>query len=374
MLTDVVSYFMQIVTIDSESLDERAVVDAVKTDLLSLGAEVSEDNVFEITGGNAGNILASFPGKQGLAPILFCAHVDTVKPGKGIHPQIKEDRICSDSSTVLGGDDKSGVAEIIFGIKQVLESGIDHAPIEVLFTVSEEIGLLGAKNFDTSKLKSAFGYALDAHRVGDLVLGAPAQNSIRITITGKESHAGVEPEKGINAIRVAAEAITSMPMGRIDHETTCNMGVIQGGSATNIVPNKVILKGEARSHNPQKLEQVCQDIRNAVESAVRRHVYDFGSAGHEFTIHQEYAAFHIGEEQKVVQLALSALAKLGIRAKTSVGGGGSDANIFNGKGLPMIICGTGMNNVHTVDEDIEIAELERGASFIAALIRLHSEG
>ncbi|MDP3113873.1 MAG: M20/M25/M40 family metallo-hydrolase [Candidatus Cloacimonadaceae bacterium] len=374
MLSDIVSYFMQLVTIDSESLDERAVVDAVKEDLLSLGAEVVEDNAYVIIGGNAGNILARFPGRADIAPILFCAHMDTVKPGKGIHPQICENRICSDGSTVLGGDDKSGVAEILFGIKKAQESGIALAPIEVLFTVSEEIGLLGAKNFDRSLLKAAFGYALDAHRVGDLLLGAPAQNSIRITITGKEAHAGVEPEKGINAICVAAEAIASMPMGRIDHETTCNMGVINGGSSTNIVPNKVILKGEARSHNPHKLEQVCLDIRHAVESAVQRHHYDFGFAGYEFVMHQEYAAFRIPEDQKVVQLALDALSKLQITAETTVGGGGSDANIFNGQGLPMIICGTGMNKVHTVEEDIEIKELQRGVEFINMLIRLHSEG
>jgi tripeptide aminopeptidase len=272
----------------------------------------------------------------------------------------------------LGGDDKSGLAEIVMGIKDVMESGEEHAPIEVLVTVSEEVGLLGAKHFDKSKLRAAFGYALDAHRVGDLVVGAPAQNSIRMVITGKEAHAGVEPEKGINAIRVAAEAVAAMPLGRIDNETTCNVGIISGGKATNIVPNCVELKGEARSHNPQKLEQVTANIRHAAESAVQRHKYEFGAASLEWESKQEYASFRISDSEVVVQLALDALKDLGIRAEVTVGGGGSDANIINAAGLPMIICGTGMNKVHTVAEDIETEELKRGVAFVAALIRRYS--
>lgn len=373
MHDDVIRYFLELVAIDSESRDERAVTDRLKADLAELGADILEDDANTFTGGNAGNLHALIPGRADQKPILFCAHADTVKPGLGVKASITEGRIHTDGTTVLGGDDKSGLAEIIMGIRDVVESGEPHAPIEVLVTVSEEIGLLGAKHFDKSKLRSAFGYALDAHRVGDLVVGAPAQNSIRMVITGKEAHAGVEPEKGINAIRVAAEAIAAMPLGRIDHETTCNVGIISGGSATNIVPNRVELKGEARSHNPRKLEQVTADIRHAAESAVQRHNYDFGAAALEWESKQEYAAFRVGDGEAVVQLALDALNDLGIKAEVTVGGGGSDANIINASGLPMIICGTGMNKVHTVAEDIEAEELKRGAAFIAALIRRHSQ-
>lgn len=373
MHDDVIRYFLELVAIDSESRDERAVIDRLKSDLAELGADILEDDANTFTGGNAGNLHALIPGRADQKPILFCAHADTVKPGLGVKASITAGRIHTDGTTVLGGDDKSGLAEIIMGIRDVVESGEPHAPIEVLVTVSEEIGLLGAKHFDKSKLRSAFGYALDAHRVGDLVVGAPAQNSIRMVITGKEAHAGVEPEKGINAIRVAAEAIAAMPLGRIDHETTCNVGIISGGSATNIVPNRVELKGEARSHNPRKLEQVTADIRHAAESAVQRHNYDFGAAALEWESKQEYAAFRVGDGEAVVQLALDALNDLGIKAEVTVGGGGSDANIINASGLPMIICGTGMNKVHTVAEDIEAEELKRGAAFIAALIRRHAQ-
>lgn len=372
MQSDVVKYFLELVAIDSESKNERAMADRVKQDLMEMGAEVWEDDCHLHTGGNAGNIHGFFAGNPAKAPVLFCAHLDTVKPGNSIKASIVGDRIVTDKTTVLGGDDKSGIAEIIVGIQRAMQLP-GHAPIEVLFTVSEEIGLLGAKHFDKSKLRSAFGYALDAHRVGELVLGAPAQNSVCITIHGKEAHAGVEPEKGINAIRVAAEALASMPMGRIDFETTCNMGVISGGAATNIVPNQVIIKGEARSHSSHKLDRVCEDIRHAVESAVTRHRFEFAEASFEWELHREYESFRLDENAPVLRLALDALQELGIRAETAVGGGGSDANIINATGVPMLICGTGMNKVHTVEEDIQISELERGAEFIRAIIANHSK-
>jgi tripeptide aminopeptidase len=163
-----------------------------------------------------------------------------------------------------------------------------------------------------------------------------------------------------------------MPLGRIDHETTCNMGIIKGGTATNIVPNKVEISGEARSHNKAKLEQVCADIRRAVDSAVKRHDYPFGAAACTWNMNTEYNSFFIPDTEPVVQLAISALNSVGLEVKTSIGGGGSDANIINAAGLPMIICGTGMNKVHTVDEDIEEEELRRGAKFVAALITHYS--
>ena len=373
MNTDVIQYFLELIAIDSESRDERAMIDRLKADLAALGATVTEDDSQLSTQGNAGNLHALIPGKIDKKPILFCAHADTVKPGKGIKATLKEGIIRSDGTTVLGGDDKSGVAEIVMGIREIVASEEDHAPVEVLITVSEEIGLLGAKHFDKSQLRSALGYALDAHRVGDLVVGAPAQNSIKIVVTGKEAHAGVEPEKGINAIRVAAEAIAAMPLGRIDHETTCNIGIISGGTATNIVPNRVEIKGEARSHNAPKLEQLTQDIRHALESTIQRHQYDFGAAAFTWEAKQEYQSFFLKDSEPAVQLALDALRDAGIEARLMVGGGGSDANIINATGLPMVICGTGMNKVHTVGEDIEAEELRRGAAFIAALIRRYSQ-
>lgn len=372
MHTDIVNYFVQLASIDSESRDERAIADVLIHDLKELGAEVIEDCCKKSTSGNTGNIFARIPGTIDVKPILLCAHIDTVVPGKGIQPRIVDGKVCSDGTTVLGADDKSGVAEIICGISRVKAAGLPHGPLEILFTVSEEIGLLGAKCFDKSHLKSAFGYAFDAQNIGDLVLGAPSQNSISITIHGKEAHAGVEPEKGINAIRVAAEAIANMPVGRIDFETTANIGVISGGMATNIVPNKVEIKGEARSHNPQKLAQVCADIRQAVDNAVAAHQGHTHQAHADYHQETEYQAFRVADDAPVVTLARKALEAIGVSANTYVGGGGSDANIISAGGVPMVICGTGMMRYHTVEEYIEVKDLINGMAFVEQLILLHS--
>lgn len=373
MQNDVVNYFLSLIAIDSESKNERVMMDVLRLDLEELGAKVEEDNCHKHNDGNAGNLYAYFPGTIDKKPILFCAHADTVVPGNRIKARIENGKIYSDGTTILGGDDKSGIAEIVMAIRNIKESGIPHAPIEVLITVSEEIGLLGAKCFNKAMLNSAFGYALDTHQVGELVVGAPAQNSFIITVYGKEAHAGVEPEKGLNAIKIASEAIAAMPMGRIDFETTCNVGKISGGSATNIVPNQVIIKGEARSHNNQKLAQVCADIRHAVESTVARYNNEIGKADFSFKMETEYHAFSISEDSEVVQLAISALRGLDIPYTVCKGGGGSDANIFNASGIPTIIVGTGMNKVHTVAEEIEIAELHRGVAFVEEMIRQYAE-
>jgi len=371
MQNDVVSYFLRLVAIDSESLNERGMIDILKADLQDLGAEIEEDDCHTKTGGNAGNLFARLPGSIQKDPILLCAHVDTVKPGNGVKARIEGDRIVTDGTTILGSDDKSGIAEIMIALKRIVESGVEHAPIEILFTVSEEIGLLGAKGFDKSRLKSAFGYAFDTHVVGELVTGAPSQNSWEAVIHGRESHAGVAPEKGLNAIRIAAEAISAMPMGRIDDETTCNLGKIQGGEATNIVPNKACLYGEVRSHDHSKLEQVSDQIRKVLEETIARYSED--GARLEFSCNDEYKAFNVKEDAPVVSWAKTSLRNLDIPYTIGRGGGGSDANVISASGIPMIIVGTGMDNVHTVKECIRIEELHRGADFVTELIRLYSQ-
>jgi len=373
MQQSLTEYFLSLIGIDSESKNERAIVDKLKTDLIELGAKVTEDKVNLITGGNAGNVYAYLPGKIDKKPLLFCAHLDTVRPGNGIKPILLDNKISSDGKTILGADDKSGVAEIIWGIKQIIASGVDYAPIEILFTISEEIGLLGAKHFDKSIIKAEIGYAFDSEDLGEFMIGAPSQNSIYIKVYGKEAHAGVEPEKGINAIRIAAEAIASIPIGRIDFETTANMGVIQGGMATNIVPNLVEIHGEARSHNMNKLAQVTNDIINGFKHAVSKHKLDKYEARVEFDINTEYKSFYLDESNQVVKLAKTALKNLNIPAKFIKSGGGSDANIINAEGIAMIVAGTGMHNYHTVDENISVADLESGAKLVCELIRVYSE-
>jgi tripeptide aminopeptidase len=373
MSSNLVNYFLELVQIDSESKNERAIVDRLKADLVNLGFSVEEDASNQKTGGNAGNIYAFLPGKKDCKPILFCAHVDTVVPGRGIKPIVNGDKITSDGKTILGADDKTGVAQIVYGIKDIIESQYDYPPIEVLFTISEEIGLLGARYFDKSKLKSDIGYALDTEEIGEFMIGAPSQNTIKITVRGKESHAGAEPEKGINAIRVAAEAIASCPMGRIDFETTANIGVIHGGMATNIVPNLVEIKGETRSHNMEKLARVTNDITDAFYKAASKHKLEHAEAKVEIEVHNEYKAFFMDESHKVVQVGKLAAERIGLTPLLLKGGGGSDANIINAEGKSMIIVGTGMHSYHTVDEFTTITELEKGKELISEIIKVYAE-
>ncbi|PKN78497.1 MAG: peptidase T [Candidatus Cloacimonetes bacterium HGW-Cloacimonetes-1] len=369
MKRDIVDYFQDLVMIDSESGFERKIADKVIQDLRELGADVIEEDRGST---EAGNIYAYFQGSPDKKPIMFCAHIDTVKPGNGVKPRIVNGKITSDGTTILGADDKSGVAQIILGIADILTEVTAHAPIEVVLTVKEEIGLQGAKALDKSRLKSAFGYALDAQDIGDIIIGAPSQNSIKIVVRGKEAHAGVEPEKGISAIRVAAEAITMMPLGRIDHETTANLGIISGGIATNIVAKQVEIMGEARSHNPLKLDQVCSDITKALEHAINKHQHENMKASFEIAINREYSAFYVHEDEMPVALLKAAMAQLNIIPKVQKGGGGSDANIFNAGGVQVVIIGTGMNRYHTVEEYITIEELKRGQALVSELIRQYS--
>ena len=366
------NYFLSLVKIDSESKEELYMATKLKEDLIALGAQVSFDNANEKTGGNCGNLYAYFPGKIDKEPLLFCAHMDTVVPGKEIKPKIENGIITSDGTTILGADDKSGIAEFIEAVRELKEQNIAHAPIEALFTISEEIGLLGAKYLDYSLIKSKIGYALDSHKVGNITIGAPSQNSMKYVVIGKEAHAGAEPENGVNAIKIAAEAIAKMPLGRIDEETTANIGIISGGKATNIVPNQVVMHGEARSHSQDKLKKVTTQMSEILEETAAKYKLGDFQAKVEIEVREEYQAFHLNENENVVQLAKRAAEKIGLEFETSVGGGGSDANIFNRHGLKIAVAGTGMNRVHTVQEFILTKDLENGKNWVKSIIKEYS--
>ncbi len=378
MEKSIVDYFISLVLIDSESKQEKHIAFKLEKDLTALGAEVKFDKANEKTEGNIGNLYAYLPGKVDKEPILFCAHMDTVKPGIGIKPQILEDRITSDGTTILGSDDKSGIAQIVWAIKEISESNIAHAPIEILFTISEENGLLGSKNLDYSLIKSKFGFALDSRDVGSLTIGAPSANRIEIIVHGKEAHAGVAPEQGLNAIKIASEAITKIPLGRIDKETTCNIGKIGGGKATNIIPNNVKIEAEVRSHSEEKLQKITQQIcsifkETASQYQVKNPEGKIVYAKAEINIKKGYQSFRLKEDDEIIELVYGVNKKLDLTCSTAIGGGGSDANNFNQNGIKMAIVGTGMTSVHTVDEFIFISDLEKGAQWVKEVIKIYSQ-
>lgn len=373
MKDTLLDYFLSLVRIDSESKYEKALALKLKADLEKLGFQVQFDKANEETGGEIGNLIAFLPGKPDSAPIMLCAHLDTVVPGKGIKPIVKDGCVMSDGTTILGADDKSGIVQIIWAIKELIESKEELPPIEILFTVSEEIGLLGSKNCDYTLLRAKKCYAFDSHNVGSIMKGAPSQNNLHFVIHGRKAHAGVEPEKGLNAIRIAAEAISSMPLGRIDEETTCNIGIIRGGTAPNVVPDHVEIVGEIRSHSEQKMQNLTNTICDTFRNVTDKYRVNGYRAEVDLSIEKSYTAFLIDEDNCLIDLARKASRKIGLPELVYQGGGGSDANILNLNGIETVVIGTGMDEVHTLQENITVSSLEKGVLWTKELIKLYGK-
>ncbi|MEE4608659.1 MAG: M20/M25/M40 family metallo-hydrolase [Desulfobacteraceae bacterium] len=368
--------FLSLVRIDSESRHEAAIHLHLKNILTGMGADVAADRAGEAFGGEIGNLVARFSGNRDVAPMMLNAHMDTVGPGRGIRPQFKDGVFTSDGTTILGADDKSAIAILLEVIRVVRENDLPHGPLDLLLTVGEEIGLAGAKHLDPNLLRARFGYALDATDTDGIVVRAPGANRLTFTVCGKEAHAGAAPERGINAIAVAAKAIAALHLGRIDAETTCNIGQIEGGTAVNIVPNRVVVKGEARSHDPAKLEQVTNRILGAFEEAVAAARRD-GSDDLprlEADIEEDFRPTHIPEDHPVVTLARRAAANLGRQLKAKITGGGADANVFFANGIITGVLGTGMRDMHTLHESVALADMVAAAELVLEIIRLHGEG
>jgi tripeptide aminopeptidase len=369
---------LELVQIDSVSREERDVAERIKGICEELGAEVEIDDAGEKVGGNSGNVIARFPGTiPGAEAIMMSAHMDTVVPGKGVKPIVEGDRIRTDGSTVLGGDDKSGCAVIIETIRCLQEQNIPHAPIDAVFSICEEVGLLGAKYVNVERLRARYGIVFDSDDPGFLFTKGPSANHFEFRIYGLESHAGVAPEQGISAIKIAAEAIAAMKLGRIDHETTANIGVIRGGEATNIITNFVLLKGEARSLDDAKLEaQTAHMIKCLEDAAARYEVTVEGvttKARIEADVNREYFAMDVSEDSRVVRLVKEAAARMGLTVETMASGGGCDANIFNKRGIECANLGTGMRAIHTVKEWLDVKDMYASAEMTLQIMRLNGE-
>ncbi len=369
---------LELVQIDSVSREERDVAERLKQLCEELGAEVFIDDAGSKVGGNSGNVIARFPGTLPSAePIMMSAHMDTVVPGKGVKPIVEGDRIRTDGTTVLGGDDKSGCSVIIEVIRCLQEQAIPHAPIDAVFSICEEVGLLGAKHLDLSKVRAKYGIVFDSDDPGFLFTRGPSANHFDFQIHGLESHAGVAPEQGISAIRIAAEAISQMKLGRIDEETTANIGVIRGGEATNIITNLVTLRGEARSLDDEKLEAQTAHIVKCLEDAAAKHEVTVDGvttkARVESLVTREYHAMDVSDDSRVVQLVKGAAARMGLKVETMASGGGCDANIFNKRGIECANLGTGMRAIHTVKEWLDVKDMYASAEMTLEIMRLNGE-
>jgi len=368
--------FRSLVAISSVSRCEGALALHLKERFDQLGAETVFDGSAAFTGSDTGNLIARFAGTRNAPALLLSAHMDTVQPGEGIKALFKDGVFTSDGTTILGADDKSAIAVILEALSVLEEDRIAHGPIEVALTTCEETGLAGARNLDLKLITASYGYALDGSDTEGVIVQAPSANRFEIRLIGRDAHAGAHPEKGINAIHLAAKAMAGLTIGRIDRETTCNIGWIEGGIATNVVPPLVSLRGEARSHDEAKLERVTAGIVAAFERTVLKQRAREGADGLprlEAQVRRSYSRTCIPEDHAVVTLARSAAAKLGRTIRAKISGGGSDANIFFEKGIPLGILGTGMREIHTVREYVRLEDMVRAAELVIEIIRQHSD-
>jgi len=370
---------IELIKIDSLSRKEYDVAMRLKSEMEALGATVSIDDAGEKVGGNVGNLIAHFSGNaQNAQALLLSAHMDTVVPGEGIVPVLDGDILRTNGRTVLGGDDKSGVAIICEVIRVMQENRLPCSDIDVVFTICEEAGLIGAKCLDVGRLRARTGLVLDSDSVGFLFTKAPAANRMEFRVLGLEAHAGVCPEKGINAIKVAAEGIAQMRLGRIDDETTANIGVVEGGMAVNIVPNHVILRGEARSHSEEKLNRQTEHMKHCLEDAAARHVLELDGKRHsakvEAKIERDYDRMDVPESAPIVKLVHAAARSLKLEVKTLATGGGCDANVLNQKGLVVANLSTGMRDIHTVNEWLDLRDLNQSAQMVLEIVKLNAAG
>lgn len=355
--------FLELVRIDSPSLREADVAAYCRQALEQTGCTVVIDDTAEKTGSNTGNLIATLPGT---APgrLYFSAHMDTVTPGEGIEPQVIDGIITSSGPTVLGGDDKGGLAAILELIRTLTESDTPHPEICALLSVGEEIGLVGAHAMSGSDFKGEPCFVLDAGGApGLVIIGAPYHDAFTASFTGKAAHAGVEPENGVSAIVLAAKAISALQLGRLDEYTTANIGTIAGGSANNIVPDTCVVTGEYRAIEQQRLKEVRAQIERSFKEAI---------AGSEASVdiewRREYAGFKSSEDDPLVQMILKEARELGLTAQAGFTGGGSDANVLALKGLHPVVLGTGMTGIHSLDEQIAVKDLENLTKICLAVV------
>ncbi|MDD4179288.1 MAG: M20/M25/M40 family metallo-hydrolase [Candidatus Margulisbacteria bacterium] len=358
-----INTFKQLVRIDSLSLHEGEVAALLKKEFGKLGIKLKEKG--KVKGGEVGNLVGMLKGDGCSGPVIMLnAHIDTVSPGKGIKPLQKKGYLCTDGSTILAADNKAGVAAILELLRTLKRKKIVHPPLQIVFTVAEEIGLIGASVLPRRALKADLGLALDGGDINVIYNKAPTQINLTATIIGRAAHAGIHPEEGISAIRVASEAIAKMKLGRIDAETTANIGVIKGGKATNIIPEEVELKGEARSHNLAKLRRQIEQMKKTL-------ILSCAKAGAKLKLSEKrmYSSFEIPPNSALISLATAAIKEVGIEPRIRQTGGGSDANIFNNLGLPTIIIGVGADGVHTTRERLNIKEFAKGTEIVLNMIK-----
>ncbi len=360
-----VEEFMKYVQISSPTKSEKDFADFLYKELEALGLEVHIDDTAAQTGSNTGNLIAKLKGDGKGEPVIFSCHMDTVSPAIGIKPSLADGVIRSDGTTILAADDKAGIAAIIEALRVISEHNIPHGDIGLAFSVFEEGGLHGAKALDYAQFGARHAFVLDSGGdPGQIIIQGPAQDKINFHVKGRAAHAGVAPEEGISAISIAAEAISKMKLLRIDHETTANIGRIEGGSVTNIVAEDVYVTSEARSLTDEKLEAQSAHMIACFEEAAAKFG---GSVAVEHS--RMYSSFKVDPSDEIVQRVSSAFASIGIPSFTQATGGGSDTNVINQKGIRAVNLGIGERKAHSLEEHIFVKDLVNVSRLVLALIQ-----
>jgi tripeptide aminopeptidase len=369
--TRLVDLFLDLCRIDSPALAEREIVAWTKRYLEQIGLEVREDSAGERIGGNANNLIARLPGNVPGAPKVFLsAHFDTVEPTAGLQIEEVDGIFRSASDTILGADDKGGMAPAIEAVHALKESGEPHGDVYLLLTVAEEIGLKGAAALDLSQVDVDFGYVLDTGPpVGSFVTRTATHDRLVFTIHGRPAHAGKDPEKGVNAIEVAADAIHGMTLGRVAPETTANLGIIEGGTAVNVVCPSVKIRAEARSTSEEDLDRQVGHMVQRFEEAARGR-----GARLEVEHDRHYRRYEVADDHPVVRIAQEASRNLGFDPELRTTLGGSDANVFNAAGVPSIVMATAMEKIHTHEEQISRQGLIDTARLALEILRVAAAG
>ena len=365
-LPEVATLFVELARVPSPPGQERAVADRVLEYLGGLALPVDEDNAGAKIGSTIGNLLCRIEPTAEGTPLFFCAHLDTVPPQGPIEPVLEDGVLRNAGGTILGADNKAAVAAMLEAVRLVVAENRPHGGIELLFTPKEEVGLRGAAAFDHDRLTARIGYVYDhAGPVGEVILGAPFQCKLDASFHGRAAHSGMYPEEGRSAIVAAARAIADLRLGRLDEETTANVGEIQGGTARNIVPDHCSFAAEARSHDERKLGELIQEMLETITFAAQLAECDV-----ETEVDPSARGYRFKRGDEPVQIAAAALERSGLQATYGLSGGGADANVFNERGLACVNLANGMTDIHTPDERITVADLERMVDVTLALVEV----
>jgi tripeptide aminopeptidase len=367
----VLDVFLELAAIPSPPGSERAVADRVLRFLRDEGLAVDEDDAGHRIGSSTGNLLCRVPptASAGL-PLFLCAHLDTVPPEGPLEPVVVDGVVRNAGGTILGADNKAAIAAMLVAAARIARERRPHAGLELVFTPKEEVGLLGAKSFDQERLRARTGFVYDQGApIGEVVLGAPTARLLDVRFHGRAAHAGMAPEEGRSAIAAAARAIADFRLGRIDDETSANVGVIRGGIARNVVPEWCSFDAEVRSHDERRLADVVQEMLDTVTFAA-------GVAECEVTtsVEESYRGYRFRRDDVPVRLASAALERAGFPPRLALTGGGADANVFNERGLQCVNLANGMAAIHTADEHIAVEDLDRMVDVTLALVDVARDG